>query len=231
MDKFILVDGTSSCGKTTICKFFSKKGFLLFQIDNYCDDKRLCYTKKFKTINNIYGAANNIYDNEPVKYMVMDAIAKNKNILFDHISQKELIQCMESKKLKLYIINVFTNLKDMARNLELRRKKGDKRGVFAFSQFSNRYIKCSNSDINKIEIINRDKFKKLLIKYFKYEFTDKNDLIEFCKKTFNTMNIDDDKDHYIKLRETYICDYLLITTNKTKSEIFNELKKKTLLMD
>ena len=31
----------------------------------------------------------------------------------------------------------------------------------------------------------------------------------------------------IKLRETYICDYLLITTNKTKSEIFNELKKKT----
>ena len=45
------------------------------------------------------------------------------------------------------------------------------------------------------------------------------------------MNIDDDKDHYIKLRETYICDYLLITTNKTKSEIFNELKKKTLLSD
>ena len=231
MNKFILVDGTSSCGKTTICKFFSKGGFLLFQIDNYFNDKRLCYDKLFKKIKNTYDESNNIYNNEPVKYMVNDAIAKHKNILFDHVSQKEIIQFMRSKKLKLYIINVFTNLKDMARNLELRRKKGDRRNVFAFSQFSNRYIKCSNNDINKIEIVNRSKFKKLLIKYFKYEFKDENDLIEFCKKTFNTMNIDDDKDHYIKLRETYICDYLLITTNKTKSEIFNELKKKTLLSD
>ena len=34
-NKFILVDGTSSAGKSTICKYFSKKNFLCFQIDNY----------------------------------------------------------------------------------------------------------------------------------------------------------------------------------------------------
>jgi hypothetical protein len=83
----------------------------------------------------------------------------------------------------------------MARNLELRRKKSDRRSMSAFRQFSDRYIKCSNNDINKIEIVNRSNFKKLLIKYFKYAFKNENDLIEFCKKTFNTMNIDDDKDH------------------------------------
>jgi hypothetical protein len=38
------------------------------------------------------------------------------------------------------------------------------------------------------------------------------------------MNISDDKNHFIKLRDEYICDYLLITTNKTKDDIFNELK-------
>jgi hypothetical protein len=163
--------------------------------------------------------------------MVDDAIKTNKNILFDHISQKEIINVMKSKKLKLYIINLFTNLSDMARNLELRRKKGDMRGIFAFNQFSDRYIKCSDNNINKIEIVNRSNFKNLLIKYFKYEFKDENDLIGFSEKTFLKMNINDDKDHYVKLRETYICDYLLITTNKTKSEIFNELKNNTILSD
>ena len=29
-NKFILVDGTSSAGKSTICKYFSKKNFLCF---------------------------------------------------------------------------------------------------------------------------------------------------------------------------------------------------------
>jgi len=230
-NKFILVDGTSSSGKTTICKFFSKKNYAYFQIDNYFNDKRIKFDNIFKKIKNNYGEIDKIYTYVPVKYMVDDAIKTNKNILFDHISQKEIINVMKSKKLKLYIINLFTNLSDMARNLELRRKKGDMRGIFAFNQFSDRYIKCSDNNINKIEIVNRSNFKNLLIKYFKYEFKDKNDLIGFSEKTFSKMNINDDKDHYVKLRETYICDYLLITTNKTKSEIFNELKNNTILSD
>lgn len=35
----------------------------------------------------------------------------------------------------------------------------------------------------------------------------------------------DDNDHFIKLRKEYKYDYLLITTNKTKTDIFNELNK------
>ena len=31
-NKFILVDGTSSAGKSTICKFFSKKFFYVFKL-------------------------------------------------------------------------------------------------------------------------------------------------------------------------------------------------------
>ena len=49
---------------------------------------------------------------------------------------------------------------------------------------------------------------------------------EMIYKTFKKMNIDDDDDHYIKLRDEYKCDYLLVTTNKTKKDIFNELNKK-----
>ena len=158
--------------------------------------------------------------------MIDDAVKSNKNILFDHVSQKEIINYMNMKKYNnLYIIVVFTNLNDLARNLELRRKRGDMRGVFAFNQFSERYIKCENIDAQKIEKINRKYFTKILLKYFKYEFKNEEELIKFSNDIFSDMNIVDDSDHFIKLRNEYKYDYLLITTNKTKTDIFNELNK------
>ena len=123
--------------------------------------------------------------------MINDAIKTNKNILFDHISQKEIINYMNTKKYNnLYIIIVFTNLNNLARNLEIIRKNGDRRGVFAFKQFSERYIKCKNNDLQKIEIINRKDFYKILLKYFKYEFKSE-ELIKFSNDIFSNMNIID----------------------------------------
>lgn len=222
--KFILVDGTSSAGKSVICKYFSTKNFECFQIDNYTTDKS---KELFKKIKNKYGEEDKIYDKVAVtKIMVDDAIATNKNIIFDHISQKEIISYMKTKKKynQLYIINLFTNLNDLGRNIESRRKEGDRRSPLrVFRQFANRYIKCSNNDIKKIEIINRKKFKNLLLKYFKYAFENKNELINFSNDLFKQMNIDDDDDHYIRLRDEYKYDYLMITTNKSKDDIFKEL--------
>ena len=222
--KFILVDGTSSAGKSVICKYFSTKNFECFQINNYTTDT----TKElFKKIKNKYGEGDKIYDKDKVaKIMVDDAIATNKNIVFDHISQKEIISYMKTKKKynQLYIINLFTNLNDLGRNIESRRKEGDRRPPLGvFKQFTDRYIKCNTNDTNKIEIVNRKKFKNLLLKYFKYYFKNKDELIESSNYIFKKMNIDDDDDHYIRLRDEYKYDYLMITTNKSKDEIFKEL--------
>ena len=59
--------------------------FLCFQIDNYFNDKRINFDNLFKKIKNKYGETDKIYNYEPVKYMINDAIKTNKNILFDHI--------------------------------------------------------------------------------------------------------------------------------------------------
>ena len=59
---------------------------------------------------------------------------------------------MKTKKKynQLYIINLFTNLNDLGRNIESRRKEGDRRlPKRVFSQFANRYIKCNTNDTNK----------------------------------------------------------------------------------
>ena len=79
--------------------------------------------------------------------------------------------------------------------------------------------------MQKIEVINRKDFYKILLKYFKYEFNNEEDLIKFSNDIFSNMNIMDDNVHFIKLRNEYKYDYLLITTNKTKTDIFNELNK------
>jgi len=225
--KFILVDGTSSSGKSVICKYFSTQNFACFGIDDYYDDKRINYNELFKNIKNNYGAADKLYEAD-VEYMVNDGIAANKNVVFDHISQTQIISYMKTKKLysQLYIINLYANLDDLSRNIISRRKAGDRRPPKAvFNQFADRYIKCSNNDIKRIEIINRGKFKDLLLKYFKYTFENKKELINFSNELFKQMNINDDNDHYIKVRDEIKYDYLLITTNKTKDEIFNELSK------
>ena len=225
--RFILVDGVSSSGKSVICKYFSTKNFGCFGIDDYDDDKRINYNELFKNIKNIYGAADKLYEAD-VEYMVNDGIAANKNVVFDHISQTQIVSYMKSLKLysQLYIINLYANLDDLARNIISRRKAGDRRAPKAvFNQFADRYTKCSNNDIKKIEIVNRKKFKNLLLKYFKYTFENKNELINFSNDLFKQMNINDDDDHYIKVRDEIKYDYLLITTNKSKDEIFNELSK------
>jgi hypothetical protein len=226
-NKFILVDGTSSSGKSFICNYFSTKNFGCIGIDDYFNDKRINYDNLFKKIKNNYGAADKLYETD-VEYMINDAISLNKNVILDHISQTHIISYMKKKKIysQLYIINLYTNLDDLAHNLESRRKKGDRRQIkTTYQQFADRYIKCSNNNIKKIEIINRKKFKNLLLKYFKYTFEDKDELINFSNELFKKMNINDDDDHYIKVRDEIKYDYLLISTNKSKDEKFNELSK------
>jgi len=232
--KFVLLDGTSSSGKSTICNFFKTKNFDCFEIDKYTNicikqvKKRWINTlKKFKNEYS-YKNKNKYFNTLGEETMINRALKSKNNVIIDDIDQFSYIKKFEEKKLihNLYIINVFANLETLARNIELRRKKGeDARGIIPFSQFANRYIKVDKNDPTKIEKVNRTNFKNLLLKYFKYEFTNETELLNFSNDMFKYMEIFDNNDHYIKLRDNIKYDYLLNTSNKTKQEIFKELKE------
>ena len=126
----------------------------------------------------------------------------------------------------MFVLVVYASLKDLARNLNSRRIEGDARGVFAFEQFAQRYIKCDISDPKKIDTVNLGDFMTLL-KHFKYEFASEEELKTFAMKMFSNMDIkEEDKggEHSIKLRDGFRCDYLLNTTKKTPTVIYEELK-------
>jgi hypothetical protein len=109
----------------------------------------------------------------------------------------------------------------LARNLNSRRVEGDARGIFAFEQFAQRYIKCDISDPQKIDTVHLPDFIRLLKAHFKYEFASEEDLKTFAIKMFSNMGIEDDSEHPIKLCR---CDYLLNTSKKTPTVIYEELK-------
>lgn len=159
--KFVLIDGTSSAGKSTICLYLKNKNYDCVRLDDYVIDSRINIGKDyFSKMKNEYNEKLNAYqkfDYDIVKLMIDDGIKSKNNILLDHVSQKEIIDYIKSKGMQkdLYIINVFGNLETLARNLESRRKEGDSRGMFPFEHFANRYIATTETEKNKIEKINR----------------------------------------------------------------------------
>ena len=227
--RFIIADGTSSAGKTTLCKHFIIKNYKCIMIDDYFEKVNNLESEKYKTIKNEYVSKKETelwYANELRIAMINDAIIDDGRALFDDISQKELLTELTNRGLQndVYIIVVYTNLDTLARNLEFRRKEGDRRGIFAFHQFSERYIKTDNQK-ESLDTINRNKFVKLLLDNFKYEFENEIELNNFANDVFKIMNIENDDDNFIKLRDEYKYNYILDTTNKTKEEIFEELSK------
>jgi len=225
--KFIIADGTSSSGKTTLCKHFSELGYKCITGDDYQKKGTMILEEFYKTIKNDYLPQNykrTLHEKATRGAMIDDAIMAGKAII-DDIEQKDLIEIFHQKNLMddVFIIIVYADLATLARNMESRRKEGDKRGIFVFDQYSKRYVKTDISDTNQIDIIKRADFKKILLKYFKYEFVDEKALNDFVERIFMNMDIEDDKSHPIKLRNEYKYDYLLKTTGKTKEEIFKEL--------
>ena len=231
--KFVLLDGDVYSGKKFICNFFKSKHFSCFNIDkynSYCNKKvKTKYIQTFKNIKNNYSLNKEYYYYTIAeKVMFNDSLKCKSNVVLNEIEQFEIIKLLKEKKLihNLYIINVFSNLETIFKNMELQRKKEEPEGTYLFTQFSEKYIKTYEDNPKKIEKINRSNFKKLLLKYLKYEFKDKTRLINFANNIFKKMEIDDDNDHFIRVRDNIKYDYLLNTSNKTKQEIFKELQEK-----
>ena len=209
--------------------------FVLFQLklQMYCymDEYTDPATKQFyKTIENKYMDAdekNNLFADVLYGKMVGDALLAKKAIL-DDIEQEGLLKAFKAagKARNVFVLVVYASLKDLARNLNSRRIEGDARGVFAFEQFAQRYVKCIESDPKKIDTVNLDEFIRLLKAHFKYEFASEEELKTFASKMFSNMNIKEDErgDYPIKLRDGFRCDYLLNTTGKTLDNINAELQ-------
>tara|TARA_E500000178_G_scaffold287094_1_gene289168 strand:+ start:35 stop:787 length:753 start_codon:yes stop_codon:yes gene_type:complete len=227
--KIFLLDGTSSSGKSTICKNFEKFGISCLIGDDYFSGKYFRDSEKkyedfIKDLSNEYfGKATETFRNIVANRMIDDALKLEKSII-DYVIPEPFIKVINSRGLNdsFKIILLYTGIPDLVRNIESRRKKGDPRGKFVFKQFAKRYIRTDDSGI---DVINRVEFRKLLISNLKYEFKNKEELFDFSNEVFEMLNINDDLDHNITVKDDYKYDYLVSTLGKSKDEIFEEIEK------
>jgi hypothetical protein len=147
---------------------------------------------------------------------------KHDKVIFDDVDQ-QILDFFDEKE-QSYIIIMYTSLKDLVRNI-ISRRNTDPRSIFVFNQYSKRYIRTDSNE-DSLDSINRKHFIKQL-KKMKWEFESEGELIDFANNIFAKMNINDDNDHYIKLRDTYKYNYTVKTHGKNPETIYEELKLKT----
>lgn len=222
MYKYILLDGTSSSGKTTISKFYEKYGYYCIASDDY---SKVSLNELLSVLPNEY--LSNTKSSELLGLTraknMYSASKKYDKVVFDDISQN-ILKVIPRKQ--IFVIIVYCSLDTLTRNMTIRRFT-DYRGKFVFDQYANRYVK-TNTKKDSLDVINRKNFVTSL-ETMKADFESEDKLMQFATNVFNKMNIDDDNDHYIKLRDEYTYDYIIDTKNKTPSEIFDELKNVTIL--
>ena len=225
-ENYILLDGNSSTGKSTICNFFKTKDYTCLKGDDLLsnDEYWTFYGNEYKKIPNAFVTAEfkkNMKTNIAGDYFYEKAVEKSKTVI-DWVVPNGIINSFQKNNKSLFIILVYAGLSTLTRNIMSRKAENDPRGTFVFKQFSNRFIKTTiKSKI--IDTVNRKKFKKILLDNFKMEFTGKTDLENFCIEIFKNMEIEDDLDHNITIRDDYKYNYLLNTNGKTKEDIIDEL--------
>jgi len=213
----ILLDGISSSGKSTIGNFFVEKGYVHINSDDINTRELHKNVGNLINTNQYYSMQEMRIIGEREKTRLMYQHGINKDAVYDDISQN-IVQHFDNKN-DIFVIVVYTSLDELIRNILLRRLS-EPRGQNVFRQFSEKYI---STDTNGIDTINRETFRHQLKEKLKYIFESEKDLDNFVDKMFATMEIFDDNNHQIKLRDGFKCDYLLNTTGKTPERIFQEL--------
>ena len=153
----------------------------------------------------------------------------NKTILIDWVLTQPLERIFRDNNVGLYIINVYTPIEILVDNMIKRRYENDSRGLFVFSQFSDRYKKCDDTSPYRTQIIKISEFIDKLKANLCFEFENEDDLIKFAEKHYIKMGFtkeesDDETFLYITLRDPV----RIMTVGKLSYIEFNEYVKEYL---
>lgn len=209
----ILLEGTSSSGKTTIAKLLGQHGYFHIANDDYGKAGTI---ELMKTLPNDYISKDklNVLGNYNVRKAMYSEAVKHNLVVFDDIES-----IITQFNPDIYVIIVYASLHYLTRNI-LDRRFTDPRSINVYRQYARKYVRTDGS--NKIDTVNKPAFITML-KKMKYEFASEEELLAFADKIFLDMGIDDDQTYGITIRDQFKYDYLLNTNDKTPEQIVEEI--------
>lgn len=216
--------GTSSSGKSSIAKMFENVGYKIISVDDYWQKNNIRLMQLVDP-NQYFTKEQN---NKLSRMFMYEEGQRYDLVVCDDVDQPLVSRYAEHNR-PLFVIIVYTSLKKLMSNI-LSRRLIDPRHKFVFDQFADRYQSVDQTDnqsIDYLDTVNRNTFIRNLKKYLKYLFKSEDDLVSFATDIFKKMGIDDNKTHFIKLRDTLFKkgDYLVKTGKKTPQKIFEEIMK------
>jgi dephospho-CoA kinase len=219
--KHILLDGTSSSGKSTLAKLCIDLGYEYIAVDNYSRKGYLEFMKNIDT--SIYHPDDRKAIDSTTRKMMFNEAIKHEFVIFDD-NEQEIAELYTKNHLNLYIIIIYASLNKLILNL-LSRRTTEPRNRYVFEDYARRYVK-TDSESDAIDEINRASFIQNVKENLKYIFKSESDLNEYITNVCSKMDINDDDTHFIKLRKEYRCDLLIKTDGKNIKQIFDELRTK-----
>ena len=228
--KHILLDGTSSSGKSTISKLFGAIGYKHIAFDDFMSNDiwGKIESEYLKTIDiNDYADQKKryVFIDHRLRLPMYEEGTKHNLVIYDDVDQSIATYYDNDS---LFIIIIYTSPNNLVDNI-FKRRNTEPRGLGPFHQFAERY-EVTNGEVtngNKtIDTIDKPSFIDKLKQKLKYEFDSETTLNEFANDFFKKIGIEDDLMHQIKLRDNYRCDYLVKTNGRDRVDIFKELYDK-----
>ena len=226
--KYIFIDGTSTSGKSYICKTLDNlypNKYIIVAGDDYIkgvkEEYKKYYTSLEKTKFITKKEKQKVQDEMMCQIIFRKCIEKQKEtgktILIDWVLTQPLERIFRENNVALYIINIYTPVEKLIDNMIKRRSEFDTRGLFVFSQFSDRYKKSGADCKNYKKVIKISEFIDKLKSNLCFEFDNEDELIKFSEKLYFNLGFSKDEfdkeDLYISLRED-ICDLFIDTNEK-----------------
>jgi shikimate kinase len=216
MTMIVFIEGTSSSGKTSIMKKFSSK-YAKVSADDF---RKQGHARMMKSLKNKYYSVDEIEQFLKTNRFALMAIAvKSKKYAVVEATGSGALKHLPKKTTTVLL---YTPIEELAKHMNSRKSIGEYRGNMVFRQFSEKYIKTEDSSesIDEVSIV---EFIKIL-KTIKWAFTSEKNLLEFAKKTFTSMGINNDKKHYITHRKKNY-DIVLMSDGKSTQVLYNKLIK------
>lgn len=218
----VFLIGTSSSGKTSIVKQFPKKYNKVFideifnksDIDFYKDVKNEYYGVKHPEVRNIW-----MYYARKKMIELANTPKNGLSVIDDIVFYENNLMKMTDKK--IIRILIYTDPNHLIKNI-ISRMHTEPRGKWVFTNFTDLY-EITDDEKSSIDTINRKKLI-LLLKKIKWDFRDEKQLKEFAYETCKDMGIDDDKDHFIKVKDNNI-DYIIKTKGYDPKKLYKFIYK------
>ena len=208
----ILLFGSTSSGKTEICKHLKK--FRYFHIDN--NDYITKVDKDIDT-NQYYMQQDirKIFFSQPMFLLGVE----QERVIYDDVSNN-LVELYKNNNKPLFTIFLHLDIYTIIQRLNERRFYNfrDKYDLISFTKF----YTLTNSSKETVTTIQLTKFKETLKTLLAYLFVSSQQLDEYVISFFNKLNINNpqENDTYnLKIKDSLIYDLMIDSSNKTPQEI------------